>query len=187
LAAGKGRGTAEKPIVAKPPMMAGMVAQAKKEDDSHCAIGPAQRTSSVTLCQGKKKLTTRRQLGELNLVKRLMGAMTHGAGELPSPTPSRLVRRRTWIGNMARNAPKEAFGPAHLRLAGAVAGRSYGAGVDGDLLVHLSSGMRSSWASMMARKTRSAFGGIYHFKDGRGTCGREPVLFEYGNIPVYCG
>jgi hypothetical protein len=49
----------------------------------------------------------------------------------------------------------------------------------------LLSGMQFVLGINEAPKRASAFGGIYRWKDGRNTPDVHPVLFEYGNIPVY--
>ena len=63
--------------------------------------------------------------------------------------------------------------------------KEYGTGVAGDLMVHLISGMQFVLGINEAPKSAAALGAIYRWKNGRNTPDVHPVLFEYGNIPVY--
>ena len=52
-------------------------------------------------------------------------------------------------------------------------------------MVHLISGMQFVLGINEAPKSAAALGAIYRWKNGRNTPDVHPVLFEYGNIPVY--
>jgi predicted dehydrogenase len=178
LAAGKDV-YCEKPMSHNPADGLAMVAAAKKTDRI-VQIG-AQRTSSV-LCAKARELYEKGAIGELNLVEATYGRNDpNGAWEYPPPpdlSPENLDWG-TWLGT----APKIPF-DAH-RFARWRCWKEYGTGVAGDLLVHLISGMQFVLGINEAPKRASAFGGIYHWKDGRNMPDVQPVLFEYGNIPVY--
>jgi predicted dehydrogenase len=85
----------------------------------------------------------------------------------------------TWLGT----APKKPFDP--YLFARWRCWKEYGTGVAGDLMVHLISGMQFVLGINEAPKSATALGGIYRWNDGRNTPDVHPVLFEYGNIPVY--
>jgi predicted dehydrogenase len=169
----------EKPMSHSPADGVAMVEAAKKTDRI-VQIG-AQRTSSV-LCAKAKELYDSGAIGELSLVEATYGRNDPtGAWEYPPPadlSPEN-VDWETWLGT----APKKPFDP--FLFARWRCWKEYGTGVAGDLLVHLISGMQFVLGINEAPKRASAFGGIYRWKDGRNTPDVHPVLFEYGNIPVY--
>jgi predicted dehydrogenase len=169
----------EKPMSHNPADGLAMVAAAKKTDRI-VQIG-AQRTSSV-LCAKAKELLASGVIGELNLIEATYGRNDpNGAWEYPPPpdlSPENLDWD-TWQGT----APKKAFDP--LAFARWRCWKEYGTGVAGDLLVHLISGMQFVLGINEPPRRVSAFGGIYRWKDGRNMPDVHPVLFEYGNIPVY--
>ena len=104
-----------------------------------------------------------------------------GAWEYPPPadlSPENLDWD-TWLGT----TPKKPFDP--YTFARWRCWREYGTGVAGDLMVHLISGMQFVLGINEAPKRACAMGGIYRWKDGRNTPDVHPVLFEYGNIPMY--
>lgn len=169
----------EKPMSHSPADGVAMV-NAAKTTDRIVQIG-AQRTSSV-LCAKAKELYESGAIGELSLVEATFGRNDPtGAWEYPPPADlsPETVDWDTWLGN----APKKSFDP--YLFARWRCWKEYGTGVAGDLLVHLISGMQFVLGINEAPKRASAFGGIYRWKDGRNTPDVHPVLFEYGNIPVY--
>jgi predicted dehydrogenase len=178
LAAGKDV-YCEKPMSHNPADGLAMVAAAQKTDRI-VQIG-AQRTSSV-ICAKAHELYKQGAIGELNLVEATLGRNDPtGAWEYPPPpdlSPQNLDWD-TWQGT----APKKPFDP--LAFARWRCWREYGTGVAGDLLVHLISGMQTVLGINEIPTRASAFGGIYRWKDGRDMPDVHPVLFEYGNIPVY--
>jgi predicted dehydrogenase len=178
LAAGKDV-YCEKPMSHNPADGLAMVSAAKKTGRI-VQIG-AQRTSSI-LCAKAKELYNQGAIGELNLVEATYGRNDpNGAWEYPPPpdlSPENLDWD-TWLGT----APKKPFDP--LTFARWRCWKEYGTGVAGDLLVHLISGMQFVLGINEAPKRVSAFGGIYRWKDGRNMPDVHPVLFEYGDIPVY--
>jgi predicted dehydrogenase len=178
LAAGKDV-YCEKPMSHNPADGLAMVAAAKKTDRI-VQIG-AQRTSSV-LCAKAKEWMEQGAIGDLNLIEASLGRNDPtGAWEYPPPpdlSPENLDWD-TWQGT----APKKAFDP--YAFARWRCWKEYGTGVAGDLLVHLISGMQFVLGINEAPKRASAFGGIYRWKDGRNMPDVHPVLFEYGNVPVY--
>jgi predicted dehydrogenase len=121
-------------------------------------------------------------IGELNLVEATYGRNDpNGAWEYPPPpdlSPENLDWD-TWQGTAA----KKPFDP--LTFARWRCWKEYGTGVAGDLLVHLISGMQFVLGINEAPRRVSAFGGIYRWKDGRNMPDCHPVLYEYGNVPVY--
>lgn len=169
----------EKPMSHSPADGVVMVEAAKKTDRI-VQIG-AQRTSSV-LCAKAKELYDNGAIGELSLVEATFGRNDPtGAWEYPPPadlSPDNLDWD-TWLGS----APKKPFDP--YLFARWRCWKEYGTGVAGDLLVHLISGMQFVLGINEPPKRASAFGGIYRWKDGRNTPDVHPVLFEYGDIPVY--
>lgn len=154
--------------------------QAAKKTDRIVQAG-AQRTSSV-ICAKAKELYASGAIGELSLVEMTNGRNDPtGAWEYPPPadlSPENLDWD-TWLGT----APKKAFDP--FTFARWRCWKEYGTGVAGDLLVHLISGMQFVLGINEAPKSASALGGIYRWKDGRNTPDVHPVLFQYGDIPVY--
>jgi predicted dehydrogenase len=178
LAAGKDV-YCEKPMSHNPSDGLAMVAAAGKTDRI-VQIG-AQRTSSV-LCAKAKELLQQGAIGDLNLIEATYGRNDpNGAWEYPIPpdlSPQNLDWD-TWQGT----APKKPFDP--YAFARWRCWKEYGTGVAGDLLVHLISGMQFVLGINEAPKRVSAFGGIYRWKDGRNMPDVHPVLFEYGNVPVY--
>jgi predicted dehydrogenase len=178
LAAGKDV-YCEKPMSHNPADGLAMVT-AQKKSDRIVQIG-AQRTSSV-LCAKAKELLAQGAIGELNLVEATYGRNDpNGAWEYPIPpdlSPENLDWE-TWQGT----APKKPFDP--YAFARWRCWKEYGTGVAGDLLVHLISGMQFAMGINETPRRVSAFGGIYRWKDGRNMPDVHPVLFEYGEIPVY--
>jgi predicted dehydrogenase len=178
LAAGKDV-YCEKPMSHNPADGLAMVAAAAKTDRI-VQIG-AQRTSSV-LCAKAKELLAQGAIGELNLIEATYGRNDpNGAWEYPIPpdlSPENLDWD-TWQGTV----PKKPFDP--YAFARWRCWKEYGTGVAGDLLVHLISGMQFVVGINEAPRRVSAFGGIYRWKDGRNMPDVHPVLFEYGNVPVY--
>lgn len=178
LAAGKDV-YCEKPMSHNPADGLAMVA-AQKKTDRIVQIG-AQRTSSV-LCAKAKELYEQGAIGELNLVEATLGRNDPtGAWEYPPPpdlSPATLDWD-TWQGT----APKKPFDP--LSFARWRCWKEYGTGVAGDLLVHLISGMQFVLGINEVPKRVMASGGIYRWKDGRNMPDVHPVIFEYGDIPVY--
>ena len=154
--------------------------EAAKKTDRIVQIG-AQRTSSV-LCARAKELFASGAIGELSLVEMTYGRNDPtGAWEYPPPadlSPENLDWD-TWLGT----TPKKPFDP--YTFARWRCWREYGTGVAGDLMVHLISGMQFVLGINEAPKRACAMGGIYRWKDGRNTPDVHPVLFEYGNIPMY--
>lgn len=169
----------EKPMSHNPADGLAMVAAARKTDRI-VQIG-AQRTSSV-MCAKAKELYEKGAIGELNLVEATLGRNDPtGAWEYPPPpdlSPTTLDWD-TWQGTV----PKKPFDP--FTFARWRCWREYGTGVAGDLLVHLISGMQFVLGINEIPKRVVSFGGIYRWKDGRNMPDVQPVLFEYGNIPVY--
>jgi len=178
LAAGKDV-YCEKPMSHNPADGLAMVAAAQKTDRI-VQIG-AQRTSSV-LCAKAKELYDKGAIGDLNLIEATLGRNDPtGAWEYPPPpdlSPQNFDWD-TWQGTV----PKKAFDP--LTFARWRCWKEYGTGVAGDLLVHLISGMQTVIGVNEVPKRVSSFGGIYRWKDGRNMPDVQPVLFEYGDIPVY--
>jgi len=178
LAAGKDV-YCEKPMSHNPADGLAMVAAAQKTDRI-VQIG-AQRTSSV-VCAKAKELFDQGAIGDLNLIEATYGRNDpNGAWEYPPPpdlSPENLVWD-TWQGTV----PKKAFDP--LTFARWRCWKEYGTGVAGDLLVHLISGMQCVIGVNEVPRRVSAFGGIYRWKDGRNMPDVHPVLFEYGDVPVY--
>lgn len=169
----------EKPMSHSPADGVAMVEAAKKTDRI-VQVG-AQRTSSV-LCAKAKDLYENGAIGELSLVEATFGRNDPtGAWEYPPPADLSLENLdwETWLGT----APKKPFDP--YLFARWRCWKEYGTGVAGDLLVHLISGMQFVLGINEAPTRASAFGGIYRWKDGRNTPDVHPVLFEYGDIPVY--
>lgn len=169
----------EKPMSHSPADGIAMVEAAKKARRI-VQIG-AQRTSSV-LCAKAKELYERGAIGELSLVEATYGRNDPtGAWEYPPPadlSPDNLDWD-TWLGS----APKKPFDP--FIFARWRCWKEYGTGVAGDLLVHLISGMQFVLGINEPPRSASALGGIYRWKDGRNTPDVHPVLFQYGNTPVY--
>ena len=178
LAAGKDV-YCEKPMSHNPADGLAMVAAAKKTDRI-VQIG-AQRTSSV-VCEKARELIAQGAVGELNLVEATMGRNDpNGAWEYPPPpdlSPETLDWD-TWQGTV----PKKPFDP--LTFARWRCWKEYGTGVAGDLLVHLISGMQFVLGINEVPRRVSAFGGIYRWKDGRNMPDCHPVLYQFGNTPVY--
>jgi predicted dehydrogenase len=178
LAAGKDV-YCEKPMSHTPADGIEMVA-AYKKTNRIVQIG-AQRTSSV-LCEKARELIAHGAIGDLQLVEATLGRNDPtGAWEYPPPpdlSPDNLDWD-TWQGT----APKKAFDP--LTFARWRCWKEYGTGVAGDLLVHLISGMEFVLGINEAPRRVSAFGGIFRWKDGRNMPDCHPVLYEFGNVPVY--
>ena len=65
------------------------------------------------------------------------------------------------------------------------AGEHSEAGVAGDLMVHLISGMMATLGWNEVPRSAMAMGGIFRFKDGRDMPDFHTVLFDYHGIPVY--
>jgi predicted dehydrogenase len=178
LAAGKDV-YCEKPMSHNPADGLAMVAAARKTDRI-VQVG-AQRTSSV-LCAKAHELLAQGAIGDLNLIEATYGRNDPtGAWEYPPPPDlsPQTLDWDTWLGT----APKVPFDP--LAFARWRCWREYGTGVAGDLLVHLISGMQTVLGINEIPKRVFSLGGIYRWKDGRNMPDVHPVLFEYGDIPVY--
>jgi predicted dehydrogenase len=134
------------------------------------------------LCEKARELIAQGAIGDLNLIEATYGRNDPtGAWEYPPPpdlSPESLDWD-TWQGTV----PKKAFDP--LTFARWRCWKEYGTGVAGDLLVHLISGMEHVLGINEAPRRVSAFGGIYRWKDGRNMPDCQPVLYEFGSVPVY--
>jgi len=141
----------------------------------------SQRVSSV-ICAKAKELLAKGIIGDLNLVEGSLGRNDPtGAWEYPVPPDlsTQTLDWDTWQGTV----PKRPFdGKLFARWR---CWKEYGTGVSGDLLVHLVSGMNYmlGWNEPPSRVM--SFGAILRFNDGRNMPDVQPVLYQYGKIPVY--
>jgi len=157
-----------------------MVAQAKKTDR---IVQMARSGQARALRQGQRTLRKRRKW-RAEPCEAPTGATTptaHG-NTLSNPT----CRRKTWTGIHGSGRRPEPRRPStRSRCTLALLERIWNRRCRETCWFISYSACSLCWASMRPRNAFSAFGGIYHFKDG-GTCRDvHPVLFEYGNIPVY--
>jgi predicted dehydrogenase len=141
----------------------------------------SQRTSSALFAKARE-LYQAGAIGEISLVEASWGR-NDPTGAWQYPPPSDLspanVDWETWLGP----APKRPFDP--LLFARWRAFKDFGTGPAGDLMVHLISGIQFVLGLNQPPRRAMALGGNFRWKDGRDTPDVQPVLLEYGSLPVY--
>jgi predicted dehydrogenase len=140
----------------------------------------SQRVSSVIFAKAKE-LIAQGAIGEVHLAEATMGRNDpNGAWEYPPPPDlsPQTLDWDAWLGT----APKIPFNPYHF--ARWRCWQAYGAGVAGDLIVHLLSGIHVAGSISQPPQRALATGGLFRWKDGRDVPDVHCVLFDYPQFPV---
>lgn len=144
-----------------------------------CEVG-SQRVSSILYAKAKEIFDSGK-LGEVDTIEAAWDRNTDsGAWLYPVPPDAneRTIDWNTWLGD----APKRPFDGR--RFVGWRCYKDYGAGLPGDLFVHLLSGIHYI-AGITAPPIRAfSTGGIYHYKDGREFPDLQWSMYDYPRFQV---
>jgi len=136
--------------------------EAVQKNNRMCTVG-SQRVSSILYHKAKEIWDS----GRLGMVDTIMAAWDRntdsGAWVYPiAPDASeQTIDWNTWLGD----APKRSYDP--VRFFRWRCYKDYGAGLAGDLFVHLLSGIHHITGTNRPPDRALSSGGIYHYKDGR--------------------
>ncbi len=144
-----------------------------------CQIG-SQRVSSILYAKAKE-IWDSGKLGDVDTIEAAWDRNTDsGAWVYPIPPDAneRTIDWNTWLGD----APKRPFDGR--RFVSWRCYKDYGAGLPGDLFVHLLSGIHHV-AGITAPPIRAfSTGGIYHYKDGREFPDLQWSIYDYPRFQV---
>jgi len=144
-----------------------------------CQIG-SQRVSSVLYAKAKEIWDSGR-LGQVDTIEAVWDRNTD-SGAWVSPIPPDLNEStldwNTWLGD----APKRPFDAR--RFASWRCYKDYGAGLPGDLFVHLVSGIHYVTGINAPASRAFSTGGLYHYKDGREFGDLQWTMYDYPNFQV---
>ena len=135
---------------------------AVKKNNRVCTIG-SQRVSSILYAKAKEIWDSGR-LGMVDTIEAAWDRNTDsGAWVYPIPPDAseQTIDWRTWLGE----APARSYDP--VRFFRWRCYRDYGAGLAGDLFVHLLSGIHHVTGTNRPPDRAQSSGGIYHYNDGR--------------------
>jgi predicted dehydrogenase len=139
-----------------------------------CQIG-SQRVSSILYAKAKE-IWDSGKLGDVDTIEAVWDRNTDsGAWVYPIPPDANetTIDWNTWLGD----APKRPFDGR--RFVSWRCYKDYGAGLPGDLFVHLISGVHFV-TGVTAPPTRAfSTGGIYHYKDGREFGDLQWTIYDY--------
>jgi predicted dehydrogenase len=153
--------------------------EAVQKNKRICQIG-SQRVSSILYAKAKEIWDSGR-LGEVDTIEAVWDRNTDsGAWVYPIPPDANenTLDWNTWLGD----APKRPFDGR--RFVSWRCYKDYGAGLPGDLFVHLISGIHYI-TGITAPATRAfSTGGIYHYKDGREFGDLQWTMYDYPKFQV---
>lgn len=153
--------------------------EAVQKNKRMCTVG-SQRVSSVLYAKAKEIYASGR-LGEVNTVMAAWDRNTpSGAWVYPIP-PDASEQTIDW-NTFLDGAPRRSFDP--VRFFRWRCFEDYGAGLAGDLFVHLLSGMQVVTGINTAPSRAASSGGLYYFKDGRDFPDLLWTMFDYPNLQV---
>ncbi|MBZ5546138.1 MAG: Gfo/Idh/MocA family oxidoreductase [Acidobacteriia bacterium] len=139
-----------------------------------CTVG-SQRVSSILYAKAKEIWDS----GKLGMVDTIMAAWDRntdsGAWVYPIPPDAseQTIDWKTWLDG----APSRPYDP--VRFFRWRCYKDYGAGLAGDLFVHLISGIHAVTGTNMPPQRALSSGGIYHYKDGREFPDLLWTMFDY--------
>ena len=144
-----------------------------------CTVG-SQRVSSI-LYNKAKEIWNSGKLGMVDTVEAAWDRNTDsGAWVYPIPPDAseQTIDWNTWLGN----APKRSYDP--VRFFRWRCYKDYGAGLAGDLFVHLISGIHHVTGTNMPAQRALSSGGLYHYKDGRDFPDLLWTMYDYPHFQV---
>jgi predicted dehydrogenase len=156
-----------------------MVAAAQKANRM-VQIG-SQRVSSIVYAHAKEMYDTGR-LGDVYCIEAYWDRNSaSGAWVYPIPPDAneKTIDWNTWLDG----APKRPFSPERFFRWRCF--KDYGAGLAGDLFVHLISGIHFITGTDTVAKRALSTGGIFRWKDGREFPDVIETLYDYPKFPVY--
>jgi predicted dehydrogenase len=140
----------------------------------------SQRVSSILYAKAKEIWDSGR-LGEVDTIEAVWDRNTDsGAWIYPIPPDAneKTVDWNTWLGD----APKRPFDGR--RFVSWRCYKDYGAGLPGDLFVHLISGIHYITGTNAPATRAFSTGGIYHYKDGREFGDLQWTMYDYPKFQV---
>jgi len=152
---------------------------AVQKNNRICQIG-SQRVSSILYAKAKEIWDSGR-LGEVDTIEAVWDRNTDsGAWVYPIPPDASqtTIDWNTWLGD----APKRPFDGR--RFVSWRCYKDYGAGLPGDLFVHLISGIHFITGINAPAIRGFSTGGIYHYKDGREFGDLQWTTYDYPNFQV---
>jgi predicted dehydrogenase len=144
-----------------------------------CTVG-SQRVSSILYHKAKEIWDS----GKLGMVDTIMAAWDRntdsGAWVYPIPPDAseQTIDWNTWLGD----APKRPYDA--IRFFRWRCYKDYGAGLAGDLFVHLLSGIHHVTGMNMPPQRALSTGGLYHYKDGREFPDLLWTMYDYPHFQV---
>lgn len=152
---------------------------AVQKNNRMCQIG-SQRVSSILYAKAKEIWDSGR-LGQVDTIEAVWDRNSDsGAWVYPIPPDAseQTIDWNTWLGN----APKRPFDGR--RFVSWRCYKDYGAGLPGDLFVHLISGIHFVTGTNAPAIRAFSTGGIYHYKDGREFGDLQWTTYDYPNFQV---
>ncbi len=153
--------------------------EAVQKHNRICQIG-SQRVSSILYAKAKEIWDSGR-LGTVDTIEAVWDRNTDsGAWVYPIPPDANetTIDWNTWLGN----APKRPFDGR--RFVSWRCYKDYGAGLPGDLFVHLISGIHFVTGINAPAIRAYSSGGIYHYKDGREFGDLQWTTYDYPDFQV---
>ncbi len=153
--------------------------EAVQKNNRMCQIG-SQRVSSILYAKAKEIWDS----GKLGMVDTIEAAWDRntdsGAWVYPVPpdASTQTIDWNTWLDG----APKIPFDP--IRFFRWRCYRDYGAGLAGDLFVHLLSGIHFVTGTNQPAQRALSTGGLYYYKDGREFPDLLWTMYDYPNFQV---
>lgn len=152
---------------------------AVQKNNRICQIG-SQRVSSILYAKAKE-IWDSGQLGEVDTIEAVWDRNTDsGAWVFPIPPDASetTIDWNTWL----NDAPKRPFDGR--RFVSWRCYKDYGAGLPGDLFVHLISGINYVTGTNAPALRAFSTGGIYHYKDGREFGDLQWTTYDYPKFQV---
>ena len=153
--------------------------EAVQKNNRMCTVG-SQRVSNILYAKAKEIWDS----GKLGAVDTIMAAWDRntdsGAWVYPVPPDAseQTIDWNTWLGD----APKRSYDP--VRFFRWRCYKDYGAGLAGDLFVHLISGIHHVTGTNRPPDRALSSGGIYHYKDGREFPDLLWTIYDYPNFQL---
>lgn len=144
-----------------------------------CTVG-SQRVSSI-LYNKAKEIWNSGKLGMVDTIEACWDRNTDsGAWVYPIPPDAseQTIDWNTWLDG----APKRPYDP--VRFFRWRCFKDYGAGLAGDLFVHLISGIHHVTGTNMPAQRALSTGGLYHYKDGRDFPDLLWTMYDYPHFQV---
>ncbi len=167
----------EKPMSHTPEQGFAMI-EAVQKNKRICQIG-SQRVSSILYAKAKE-IWDSGMLGEVDTIEAVWDRNTDsGAWVFPIPPDANAstIDWTTWLGD----APSRPFDGR--RFVSWRCYKDYGAGLPGDLFVHLISGINFVTGVNVPAVRAFSTGGIYYYKDGREFGDLQWTMYDYPEVP----